>query len=109
GVFYPAEDGIRDFHVTGVQTCALPIFTLRDALEAAGTLDQVGGAAVIASLTDGVPKTANVEHYARIVRDKALIRAVRDECRRLRSEARRVGKEWESKWEGLYTASTGEG
>src|SRR5690606_40732605 len=22
-----AEDGIRDFHVTGVQTCALPIFT----------------------------------------------------------------------------------
>src|SRR5690606_39886991 len=22
----PAEDGIRDFHVTGVQTCALPIF-----------------------------------------------------------------------------------
>src|SRR5690606_41096688 len=23
-----AEDGIRDFHVTGVQTCALPIFTL---------------------------------------------------------------------------------
>src|SRR5690606_40611894 len=21
------EDGIRDFHVTGVQTCALPIFT----------------------------------------------------------------------------------
>src|SRR5690606_41040649 len=23
-----AEDGIRDFHVTGVQTCALPIFSL---------------------------------------------------------------------------------
>src|SRR5690606_37211266 len=26
-VFFQAEDGIRDFHVTGVQTCALPIFT----------------------------------------------------------------------------------
>src|SRR5690606_39785489 len=25
--FFQAEDGIRDFHVTGVQTCALPIFT----------------------------------------------------------------------------------
>src|SRR5207253_3729771 len=25
------EDGIRDGHVTGVQTCALPIFTLRPA------------------------------------------------------------------------------
>src|SRR5690606_39701218 len=23
--FFQAEDGIRDFHVTGVQTCALPI------------------------------------------------------------------------------------
>src|SRR5690606_39285498 len=26
--FFQAEDGIRDFHVTGVQTCALPIFTM---------------------------------------------------------------------------------
>src|SRR5690606_41017174 len=24
-IFFQAEDGIRDFHVTGVQTCALPI------------------------------------------------------------------------------------
>src|SRR5690606_40534105 len=27
--FFQAEDGIRDFHVTGVQTCALPIFMAR--------------------------------------------------------------------------------
>src|SRR5690606_30223336 len=27
--FFQAEDGIRDFHVTGVQTCALPILLLR--------------------------------------------------------------------------------
>src|SRR5690606_39444901 len=27
--FFQAEDGIRDFHVTGVQTCALPI-SVRD-------------------------------------------------------------------------------
>src|SRR2546430_11207890 len=26
GFFYQAEDGIRDLTVTGVQTCALPIF-----------------------------------------------------------------------------------
>src|SRR5439155_8813416 len=25
--FFQAEDGIRDGHVTGVQTCALPIYT----------------------------------------------------------------------------------
>src|SRR5690606_40985427 len=27
--FFQAEDGIRDFHVTGVQTCALPILKAR--------------------------------------------------------------------------------
>src|SRR5690625_929597 len=26
-IFFQAEDGIRDGHVTGVQTCALPIFS----------------------------------------------------------------------------------
>ena len=25
--FFQAEDGIRDYDVTGVQTCALPIYT----------------------------------------------------------------------------------
>src|SRR5690606_6761105 len=28
--FFQAEDGIRDFHVTGVQTCALPIYTVTE-------------------------------------------------------------------------------
>src|SRR5690606_39442094 len=36
--FFQAEDGIRDFHVTGVQTCALPIFV---ATAAVGVLDVV--------------------------------------------------------------------
>src|SRR5690606_33662903 len=27
--FFQAEDGIRDFHVTGVQTCALPILAIQ--------------------------------------------------------------------------------
>src|SRR5436309_10759509 len=31
--FFQAEDGIRDFHVTGVQTCALPIFRVGTLLE----------------------------------------------------------------------------
>src|SRR5690606_2141845 len=30
--FFQAEDGIRDFHVTGVQTCALPICILKNPL-----------------------------------------------------------------------------
>src|SRR5256885_5806283 len=28
--FFQAEDGIRDYKVTGVQTCALPIYVLQD-------------------------------------------------------------------------------
>src|SRR5215475_15312789 len=31
--FFQAEDGIRDFHVTGVQTCALPIWPRKLASE----------------------------------------------------------------------------
>src|SRR5690606_40903039 len=31
--FFQAEDGIRDFHVTGVQTCALPISPWAQVLE----------------------------------------------------------------------------
>src|SRR5690606_39875903 len=33
-VFFQAEDGIRDFHVTGVQTCALPICLRGEGVEA---------------------------------------------------------------------------
>src|SRR5690606_40537798 len=39
-----AEDGIRDFHVTGVQTCALPILELNDLQR----LDQMMITAVLA-------------------------------------------------------------
>src|SRR5690606_38211702 len=55
------EDGIRDFHVTGVQTCALPIWTHRaDLLRGPGLglagqdLDQPGRAA----LAHGVGRSA---------------------------------------------------
>src|SRR5690606_24868396 len=41
-----AEDGIRDFHVTGVQTCALPILVMR-VLEKGG-LSLVGKVAYVA-------------------------------------------------------------
>src|SRR5690606_40734565 len=42
------EDGIRDFHVTGVQTCALPIWSLVHAKQGRmlRLLDEVGGAYV---------------------------------------------------------------
>src|SRR5690606_40694573 len=43
--FFQAEDGIRDFHVTGVQTCALPILLRKPRLlifdEATSALDSL--------------------------------------------------------------------
>ena len=45
-------------------------------LEARGWLERAGGVAYAASIGDGVPKVSNVEHYAAIVREKALRREV---------------------------------
>src|SRR5256885_13095025 len=39
--FFQAEDGIRDYKVTGVQTCALPIFAVAQA-------GHIGGQAAVA-------------------------------------------------------------
>src|SRR5690606_39773067 len=68
--FFQAEDGIRDFHVTGVQTCALPICALGGEVAKAVYDDGAGGMI----LTVAVP----VQRYKR-------------------SEERRVGKECRSR------------
>jgi len=48
--------------------------TLRDELLRRNELDLVGGVEYIAELVDAVATAANVEHHARIVRDKAVLR-----------------------------------
>jgi replicative DNA helicase len=53
---------------------AVDLVTVKDALDGQGELDQCGGPAYLASLVEGVPRSANVEHYARIVREKAVLR-----------------------------------
>lgn len=53
---------------------ALDHVTLAGYLRDHGQLDLAGGPAYIGSLTDGVPRATNVEHYAGIVRDKAIRR-----------------------------------
>jgi replicative DNA helicase len=52
----------------------IDLITLSEELERAGEIEAVGGAAYLASLSDGLPRTTNVEHYARIVKEKALLR-----------------------------------
>ena len=50
------------------------LVTLKDELTRSGELDEVGGPAYISGLTDGVPRSANIEHYAKIVREKSTLR-----------------------------------
>src|SRR6185295_13185014 len=52
------------------------IVTLTEALRQRGQLQDVGGATFIAELANRVPTAANAEHYARIVREKAILRGL---------------------------------
>src|SRR5690606_40690376 len=77
--FFQAEDGIRDFHVTGVQTCALPIykdFVLNVEENECGTF-------------------ATLKIRANLGINKILDHNVFEIER---SEERRVGKECRSRW-----------
>src|SRR5437667_5172986 len=53
---------------------AIDLVTLKEELGRSGEIDEVGGPAYIAALVDGVPRSTNVEHYARIIKEKATLR-----------------------------------
>src|ERR1700686_858386 len=53
---------------------AIDLITLTEELHRRGDLEAAGGAPDLASLADGMPKVSNIEHYARIVKEKALLR-----------------------------------
>jgi len=61
--------------------------TLRASLEAAGDLVEAGGPAYLSGLVDGVPRASNVEHYAQIVRERAVLRALIAQARVILEEA----------------------
>src|SRR5690606_41207435 len=85
--FFQAEDGIRDFHVTGVQTCALPI----SAVILAGSLVNLAGSPVI--LACSPHNLAATAHFlARYSTNLAVEQVIF-----ARSEERRVGKECRSR------------
>src|SRR2546430_7653352 len=89
--FFQAEDGIRDLTVTGVQTCALPIFNSNYAGFGSGiTVPRYG---FILHNRGGLftldPKSPNV--IAPHKRPYNTLSA-------LRSEERRVGEECRSRW-----------
>src|SRR5690606_41025788 len=96
---FQAEDRIRDFHVTGVQTCALPISYLdAEANTPAFKLDGSPALPFEFAAQDAAAKqTANIEvetqaEHAEIQNEQFTI----ENMRYVRSEERRVGKECRS-------------
>src|SRR5690606_40809352 len=84
--FFQAEDGIRDFHVTGVQTCALPIFAVT-ATCATGCRPQDQDA------DPGGEAGPAGEHDGEVHHDEGAPHDAGHDAHG-RSEERRVGKEW---------------
>src|SRR5207253_6720160 len=96
--FFQAEDGIRDGHVTGVQTCALPICI---STAARGSPAPAGGSARLPA-----PALRRGSTAPCCRRGSPIPRATRRHrgsprrsAFRGRSEERRVGKESTGRWE----------
>src|SRR5256885_6264445 len=88
--FFQAEDGIRDYKVTGVQTCALPIYAGDDVCVA-----RLRGPPRRPVAGDGDAAALGLlGHLA--ARGAVLLRPLL--LQRARSEERRVGKECRSRW-----------
>src|SRR2546430_12674653 len=90
--FFQAEDGIRDLTVTGVQTCALPIYRVRGRpvwgiLPVDCLLDHRGWGDLVHDRPSGSEAQSLLGIQVRRVGDRYH-----------RSEERRVGKECRSRW-----------
>src|SRR5699024_11713669 len=84
--FFQAEDGIRDRNVTGVQTCALPIFSCH------GAAPPTAGVAWLWERKRLRATKAHITHILMHGFDDAVAMQQR-RLTLLRSEERRVGKE----------------
>ena len=54
----------------------IDMITLAEELDRRKEVEAVGGIAYLSSLIDGVPERPSIEHYVRIVRNKALLRGL---------------------------------
>jgi replicative DNA helicase len=76
------EDFYRDAHrrifdamaALAERSQPIDLVTLKDELVRESALEAVGGAQYLAALVDGVPRITNVEHWSRIIKEKAVLR-----------------------------------
>ena len=93
------EDFYKDAHrkiiarIAALVDRGLPVelLSLSEDLRRQGELDEVGGAVYLSSLMDGVPRNLSVEYYARIIKEKALLR------RLIVSSAETINRSYEEK------------
>lgn len=52
------------------------VITVAEALDARNQLENMGGFAYLGALANNTPSAANIRHYAQIVREKAMLRAL---------------------------------
>src|ERR1700735_881932 len=58
----------------GEKQQAIDVVTLMEDLSRRGEREAAGGIAYLSQLADGLPRITNVEHYARIVKEKSVLR-----------------------------------
>lgn len=64
----------------------IDMLTVSEAMKTAGTLNDVGGRAYIAVLTNTVASAANIEYHARILWEKSMGRALLNHCQKVIQE-----------------------
>jgi replicative DNA helicase len=72
---------------------AIDTVTLMEDLSSHGVLEASGGVAYISQLADGLPRVTNVEHYARIVKEKAVLRSLIHSAAAIQEQALAAGDE----------------
>src|SRR5207253_8203408 len=95
--FFQAEDGIRDGHVTGVQTCALPIFGPCSPPAASPEPLKLRLDRLLPGLTGLIARTAH-ETNPQAARGACHGQSTPTRLVRERSEERRVGKGGRGGW-----------
>ncbi|MBL7151407.1 MAG: replicative DNA helicase [Candidatus Omnitrophica bacterium] len=62
---------------------AVDLITLNAELKNSGRLEEIGGVSFLTALANSVPTAANIEHYARIVKEKSILRTLINNATRI--------------------------
>jgi len=73
------------------QSKPVDLVLVREALRQAGQLEEVGGDEYLVTLADSVPTIANAEYYARVVKEKALLRGLIQAAAEIIRDAHQTG------------------